>query len=165
MPITPFHFGPGAAVHAIAPRRISFLAFCAVNVLIDVESLYNLAQMHYPVQTFFHTYVGATVALAATVLIFRGLQALPRGWLPNFLGWRDLTFLQTTFGAALGAYSHVFLDSIMHQDIEPYWPFSLANPLLGAVSLAELHIGCVAAGVVGVILLVVRSKSRQGRAA
>ena len=42
MPITPFHFGPGAALHAISPRHVSFLAFCAANVLTDLESLYFL---------------------------------------------------------------------------------------------------------------------------
>ena len=42
MPFTPFHFGPGAALHALAPRHVSFMAFCGTNVLIDVESLVNL---------------------------------------------------------------------------------------------------------------------------
>ena len=42
MPVTPFHFGPGAALHAVAPKHVSFLAFCAANILIDLESLYNL---------------------------------------------------------------------------------------------------------------------------
>ena len=37
MPITPFHFGPGAALHVLAPRHVSFLAFCAANVVIDVK--------------------------------------------------------------------------------------------------------------------------------
>jgi len=42
-------------LQAIAPRHISFLAFCAANVLIDVESLYNLVQRRHPVHAFFHT--------------------------------------------------------------------------------------------------------------
>lgn len=166
MPITPFHFGPGAALHAIAPQRVSLLSFCTVNVLIDIESLYNLVHRNYPVHTFLHTYVGATVALGATVLIFRAAQALPvRRLFPNVFGWRDLTLIQTTFGAALGAYSHVFLDSIMHADIEPYWPFSQANPVFRIISLEALHLGCVAAGVIGVILLALRQRLRSGRVA
>jgi hypothetical protein len=36
MPITPFHFGPAVAVHAVSPKKVSFLAFCASNVLIGV---------------------------------------------------------------------------------------------------------------------------------
>lgn len=42
MPVTPFHFGPGALLHATAPRHVSFLAFCGANVLIDLEPLYYL---------------------------------------------------------------------------------------------------------------------------
>jgi hypothetical protein len=42
MPITPFHFGPGTAIHAIAPKHVSFLTFCSANVLIDIEPLYYM---------------------------------------------------------------------------------------------------------------------------
>lgn len=42
MPFTPFHFGPGAAIHALAPRKVSFIAFVAANVLMDVEPLYYM---------------------------------------------------------------------------------------------------------------------------
>ena len=61
MPFTPFHFGPGAALYAMAPRQLSFLAFCAANVLIDVEPLYYMLTDQYPWHRFFHTYVGATL--------------------------------------------------------------------------------------------------------
>ena len=63
MPFTPFHFGPGALVSAAARKYVSFLAFCAVNVLIDVESLYNMLTRQPRIHTFLHTYVGATVAI------------------------------------------------------------------------------------------------------
>ena len=32
MPFTPFHFGAGALVHSVAPKYVSFLAFCGANV-------------------------------------------------------------------------------------------------------------------------------------
>ena len=87
MPITPFHFGPGAAVHAIAPRHISFLAFCAANVLIDVETLYYMLTRQYPWHRFFHTYVGATIIVVATVVLFAALLKLASGMsLPNLFG-------------------------------------------------------------------------------
>lgn len=110
MPITPFHFGPGALVHAVAPRHVSFLSFCAANVLIDFESLYNLIYQQHPIHAFFHTYVGATLVIAAVVLLFLGLRAFAsRLWLPNLCRWRDLSSKQVAIGAALGAYSHVVL--------------------------------------------------------
>ena len=70
MPITPFHFGSGAAIHAAAPRYVSFLAFCATNILMDVEPLYYILTQQYPLHRFFHTYIGASIVAAATVGLF-----------------------------------------------------------------------------------------------
>jgi membrane-bound metal-dependent hydrolase YbcI (DUF457 family) len=151
MPITPFHFGPGAALHALAPRHISFLAFCAANVVIDVESLYNLLHRREPVHAFLHTYVGAT-------LVWLGLAAL--FWLA--LRWEAiasrvrLTLRQVAIGALLGAYSHVLLDSAMHADIRPLQPLSAANGLHRIVSVSALHWGCIAAGLAALLIIGIR---------
>jgi hypothetical protein len=151
MPITPFHFGPGAALHALAPRHVSFLAFCAANVVIDVESLYNLVYRREPVHAFLHTYVGAT-------LVWGGLAAL--FWLalrlPAIAERIRLTLRQVALGALLGAYSHVLLDSVMHVDIQPLQPLSAANALHRIVSLSALHWSCVAAGGAALLILGIR---------
>lgn len=157
MPITPFHFGPGALLHAVAPKHVSFLSFCFANVLIDFESLYNLIHQRHPVHAFFHTYVGATLTVLAVVMLFHGLRALAaRFWLPNLFCWRELTYKQVTIGAALGAYSHVAFDSLMHADIQPFSPLALNNVLLGIVSLNTLHLACAALGALGAVLAAVR---------
>lgn len=167
MPFTPFHFGPGAALHAIAPDQVSFLSFCAVNVLIDIESLYNLIGGHHPVHAFFHTYVGATIAVAATVVLFCLLRRVAKAvTLPNPLQWQQLTIRPVLIGAMLGGYSHIALDSIMHPDIRPLLPFSQTNMLLGAISLGWLHLLCVALGLggaVGVGLRVLISRGANER--
>jgi len=156
MPITPFHFGPGALLHAVAPKHVSFLAFCAANVLMDVESLYNLVHQRDPVHAFFHTYVGATLVIAAVVLLFLGLRAFAsRVWLPDLFRWRALGARQVAVGAALGAYSHVVLDSIMHGDIQPLSPFASGNALLGAIPLGTLHWACLGLGAVGCAVVAV----------
>ena len=61
MPVTPFHFGPGAALHSAAPARVSFIAFCVANVLIDGEPLYYMLAGAAWLHRFFHTYIGATL--------------------------------------------------------------------------------------------------------
>jgi hypothetical protein len=71
VPITPFHFGPGAAIYAAAPRYVSFFAFCAANILMDVEPLYYMLTQQYPLHRFFHTYIGASIVAAATVGLTR----------------------------------------------------------------------------------------------
>lgn len=157
MPITPFHFGPGALLHAVAPRHVSFLSFCAANVLIDFESLYNLLRRRHPVHAFFHTYLGATLVIAAVVLLFLGLRVFAsHSWLPKLFRWRELRSQQVAIGAALGAYSHVVLDSVMHRDIQPLSPFSFSNALLGVIPLSTLHLACLVLGALGGGLIAIR---------
>ena len=155
MPFTPFHFGPGALVHAAAPKYVSFLAFCGANVLVDVEPLYFMLTHQYPIHRFFHTYVGATVAAGIVV----GLFVLVRRVAPRVLDIFGLHTPQRARGGARcvpGTYSHVVLDSLMHADMHPFAPFSDANPLLGAVFLNTLHGFCLLAGLVGVVVIGLR---------
>jgi membrane-bound metal-dependent hydrolase YbcI (DUF457 family) len=157
MPFTPFHFGPGAALYALAPRHVSFLSFCVANILIDVEPLYYMLAQQYPLHRFFHTYIGATLVLVASFALF----VLAR-WLatfvsiPNLFQWLNFKPVPVAIGAAAGNYSHIMLDSVMHGDITPLAPLSEANILLGLISMDALHWSCVAAGLAGVVLLGVR---------
>ena len=48
----------------IKAARADGLAFCAANVVTDLESLYFLLTGQFPLHRFLHTYVGATVTLA-----------------------------------------------------------------------------------------------------
>lgn len=158
MPVTPFHFGPGAALHAASPRHVSFIAFCAANVLIDIESGYNLLRGADLVHAFLHTYVGATLATLVVVAVHWALLRLANRWhLPDLFRWRALSRRQVAIGAALGAYSHIVLDSIMHADMRPLAPFSERNVLLGILSWSELHMACAVCGAVGVAGLFVRN--------
>lgn len=150
MPVTPFHFGPGAALHAIAPRHVSFIAFCGANVLIDVEPLTYMLRHEYPLHRFFHTFAGASLVWPATILVFllaqRSAEVVP---IPNIFNWKSLTVSRVGIGAALGAYTHIVFDGLMHRDMHPLAPFSDENPLLGLVPLAWLHWFCIVAGIMG----------------
>jgi membrane-bound metal-dependent hydrolase YbcI (DUF457 family) len=157
MPITPFHFGPGAVIHALAPRRISFIGFVAGNVVIDIEPLYYILTDQYPLHRFFHTYIGASlILLAAPVIFIAAKRFAARFWLPNLFGWQQLTVWPVVCGAAAGVYSHIVFDSIMHGDIRPFSPFSDANPLHEIISLQALEWSCVTAGLVGLVILAAR---------
>jgi hypothetical protein len=102
------------------------------------------------VHGFFHTYIGASLVIGATLALFGVIRRLAqRLRLPNPFGWQQLTGRQVFLGAVLGGYSHVALDSVMHPDIRPLSPFSGANILLGSLSLGWLHMLCLALGAVG----------------
>ena len=164
MPFTPFHFGPGAVIHAVAPRRVSFIAFVAANVLIDVEPAYYMLTGQDTLHRFFHTYVGASVIAVATMLLFllarKAALSVP---LPNLLRWKELNLAQVIAGAAAGAYSHIVLDSVMHADIRPWAPFGQANSLYLLVSIDALQDFCIGAGAVAVVILAGQQLQRTRR--
>ncbi len=62
-------------------------------------------------------------------------------------------------GGALGGLTHPLLDGVMHADIRPFMPFAAENPLLGLIGRTQLHLLCVLAAFVGLILLVVRTSA------
>ena len=165
VPITPFHFGAGAAFHAAAPRRVSFLAFCAANCVIDCETIYNFLLGRLPLHRFLHTFVGATLVALSMVLLFVALRAVAaRHELQNSFGWQQLKFSAVALGAALGTHSHVFLDGIMHPDVRPFAPWSDNNPFFRLVTLQVLHLGCLLAGAIGVAAIYLRQKFSRGTA-
>ena len=164
MPITPFHFGPGALLHAVAPRQVSFIAFCSANVLMDIEPLYFMIARQPPLHRFFHTALGAALVTLAVFLLFRGAHGLDRRiLLPNPFDWQGLNRRQVVLGAAAGSYSHIVFDSIMHYDMRPLAPFSDMNPLLALVPLSVLHGFCLLAGIVALCILACRHIAQSWR--
>jgi membrane-bound metal-dependent hydrolase YbcI (DUF457 family) len=160
MPITPFHLGPGLALYGMT-RRADFWAFTAANVIIDVESIGNILRGARPVHTFLHSYAGASLTILPAAFV-------------GYLVWRVLVrrgradrtpgAIALLVGAALGAWSHVVLDSIMHLDMRPLAPWSDTNPLLRAIPVWALHVACGVLVVVGAVLVLRRRHKRRGSA-
>ena len=162
MPFTPFHFGPGIALYAAAPSQISLLAFCAANILIDVEPLYFMLTGQFPLHRFFHTYLGASLVPLLILMLFAGVRKLSSVIdFPPKLGFKHLTIREICVGAALGSYSHIVLDSLMHSDIRPFAPLSEANPFLGIIALDVLHWSCLVLGVAGCIVAIIRWNTKR----
>jgi len=163
MPFTPFHFGPGLLVKSVVPRWFSFSAFAASQVVIDIESLYWLRRDEWPVHRVLHTIVGGAlvgVAVAVGAMVVGGSFAARR------LRDRPALAAEARIGPALGGgvvggVSHSLLDGIMHADIRPFRPFTSANPLLARLDVVDLHLLCVAAGVLGLVVLLIRRPWRR----
>jgi hypothetical protein len=167
MPLPPFHFGPGLAAKSLAGRHFSFFIFGLSQFLIDLEPFYYILRQEPPLHRFLHSYLGASVLLVVVLVLGKPFcEFYWRRWNTSTQWLRrerkpqtaKISWLAATTGAAFGVYSHVFLDSIMHDDVRPFAPFSDANPLLHRITLAELHIGCVIAGVFGLMTLVTVKK-------
>ena len=56
-------------------------------------------------------------------------------------------------GALVGTYSHIFLDRIMHSDMQPFAPLSEVNALLHLISVGGLHLLYVLCGAFGALLM------------
>jgi hypothetical protein len=157
MPFTPLHFGPGLLAKSLAPRQLSFTAFAAAQVVIDCESGYHLlVARDWPVHRLAHTFLLATpIGLLAGLLTWATLRRLGAASRIAVLR-RDAGGRQCALGGLLGGATHPFLDGLIHRDIRPLAPFLSGNPFLGIVSRAELHVLCVAAGLLGLAILAAR---------
>lgn len=160
MPFTPFHFGVGIAAKAVFLRRFSLGLFVALQIVIDLESLYNLVYRRYPVHRFLHTFVGATLlALLASAFAFGIVSMWTSGPSGRVLPPRRLyaSLLATSLFAT---WSHVVLDGIMHRDARPLWPVTDSNPLLSLIRVGTLHRACLALGFFGLIIFAFRWPTR-----
>jgi len=163
VPITPFHFGVGAALHAVDPRRVSFLSFCLANCIVDCEPVYNILRGAYPLHRFLHTFLGATLVAAATVGLFLGARRFAAKWdVPNPFGWRSLSVEAVAIGALLGTYTHIVLDGIMHPDVRPFAPWSDSNLFYAFASVGWLHLVCLLAGAFGIGVIALRERLSSG---
>jgi len=155
MPATPFHFGPGLLIKAVAPRQFSMAAYSVAQVVIDIESGYYLLQGAYPVHRQAHTFLmGGLIGLACGLIVSRvGVWwARPRDLIPDALAAEYRLPIAVVSGI-FGGMFHSLLDGIMHGDMRPFRPFTDANPLYGLVSVRVLYLFCIVTGLVGAALL------------
>jgi hypothetical protein len=156
LPFTPFHFGPALLLKGAGPRRFSWTAFAAAQVLIDIEPLSRTIMEIRPAHGLVHTIPVATgVGLAAgvgTAVLGRALlrrRSKPPG--PRLKA--EATLSAALWGGALGGASHPVLDAVIHGDVAPFWPLVHGDPILGWVSPGVVILSCVAMGVAGYFLL------------
>lgn len=163
MPFTPFHFGPGLALKGIIGRRMSFSAFVAANVAIDVEPLYYMLRNDPPLHRELHTALGALALAIGLMLLWLLLRAGISRWGGRYRqrwlrGLSSSTPWAVWLGLLLGCGTHIALDSLMHVDMAPYAPFAGGNPLAGWISIAQLQWACLMAGIAGLPMVYLRSE-------
>jgi len=128
----------------------SLMVFGWTQIVMDVQPLIVLMTDEGHLHGFTHTYIGATIiailaGLTGKYLSQIGLWRL--GITPSMhtsVSWRV-----AIVSAFIGSFSHVFLDSIMHFDVQPFYPLTLNNPFLGIISIGLLHKLCLYSGFVG----------------
>lgn len=157
MPFTPYHFGPGLLIKSVFRKKFSLGIFILTQILIDFEVIWNLLKRNDRLHTFFHSYIGSCVVIIIAVIFAYFSRYLLKksiylkSLFSKFISSDSKPFF---FSAIIGAWSHVFLDSLMHADMTPLYPFSASNFFLNQISLLSLHLGCVLSGGIGAVIWV-----------
>ena len=166
MPITPFHIIAAAPIKAIIPRHFSWSIFTLTNIFIDLEPITYFIFTGVPSHKFFHSIFGATLIGLICALFFRklcgnyimkwnrNLHPIDRKWLEvrNY----KIHLYEGITGGLIGAWSHLILDSLMHHDIKPLWPFMTNNSLLGLLSPDLILYFCSGLFITGIVIFLYR---------
>lgn len=158
MPFTPFHFGPGLLIKSFA-QKFNLTIFIFSQIIIDLEPLYFIITNNPPVHRFLHTFAGSHIVVLISVAAGKpiceaGLYML--GKITRFKRELRISWAAALVSALAGAYSHVFLDSLMHRDMHPFAPLFDNNPFLRIVELNALHHACLISGFLGVLIYLIR---------
>ena len=151
MPFTPVHMGPGILIKAVLQSSFSLMVFGWSQIVMDVQPLIVMLTGEGHLHGFSHTYIGATLlailaGLSGKFLSELGLKILILSHRENpiVIRWK-VVFIS----ALIGTYSHVFLDSMMHSDVMPFYPFLNANVFLSWLTIDQLHKLCLYSGLFG----------------
>lgn len=144
MPFTPIHMGPGILIKSVLQSSFSLMVFGWTQIVMDIQPLIAILSGKGHLHGFTHTYIGAILiaifsAITGKYLSELGLKILriANNNPVKILWW--VSFLS----AFIGSFSHVLLDSIMHTDVEPFYPLTLSNSLQGIISISALHKLCL----------------------
>lgn len=166
MPVTPFHIIAAAPIKAIIPRHFSWSIFTLTNIVIDIEPITFFLFTGIPSHKFLHSILGATLMGLICALYFRKLcenyilkwnkklHPIDRKWFE--VKNSRINLFGGIAGGLIGAWSHLLLDSIMHQDIKPLWPIASENYLLGLLEPELISYTCLSFLAIGIIIFIIK---------
>lgn len=159
MPFTPFHMGPGILVKSLMHGSFSLMVFGWAQIVMDVQPLVVILRGEGHLHGFSHTYAGALILGCVAAVSGKYLSELGLYLLRLSSEWKGYLKWRVVFVSAyIGTLSHIVIDSIMHYDMEPYYPVSAANHMLGFTSVEMLHKLCLYSGVVGAVVFIATGK-------
>ena len=153
MPFTPIHMGPGLFIKALLQSSFSLMVFGWTQIVMDIQPLIVLLTGEGHLHGFTHTYMGAVLLAIFSALTGKYLSELGLNILGLFKPQSiTISWWVAFISAFIGSFSHVFLDSIMHTDVQPFYPVTLTNDFHGMVSVTLLHKLCMYSGLFGALI-------------
>lgn len=161
MPVTPFHMGPGLLIKSILQGYFSLIIFGWAQVLMDVQPLLAMVTGKGRIHGISHTYTGALLIAVFAAWTGKWIYRWCVKFMENdFTAYQKQLFnvpVRLTAGinfcsAFIGTISHVLLDSVMHPDVEPYYPINMENHLSLILSIAAIYKLCLLTGIAGTVI-------------
>ncbi len=155
MPFTPYHFGPGLLLGMILLPITNVTILLVASVILDIEPIVILLfNLNLPLHYVFHSYLGATIVAVLLALVawpFRNLiDSIQKAFNIN----QTITMSRFLLSALIGTYSHVFLDSFLYPEMNPFLPI-IGNPFVGLYPLLWIYRICVYSGAAGILLFII----------
>jgi hypothetical protein len=149
MPFTPYHFGPGLLLGVVLFPFVDISTMMIASVVLDIEPIAVIfLGFPSPLHGFLHSYLGATlVAIILSLVIWPMRDSLNS--IVSLFGLHQESSLRHIIPASfIGAYFHVFLDSFIYPEMNPFYPL-IGNPFIGALPVAFVYSSCVYLGLLG----------------
>lgn len=145
--------GPGLLIKALLQGSFSLMVFGWTQIVMDLQPLIAILTRQGKLHGFTHTYLGASLIAIFAAVTGRMLATWVLTRLQTAVNvGKDVRWWVALVSAFIGSFTHVILDSVMHRDMQPFFPLSPANDLLGIVSIETLHRFCLLSGVIGAVL-------------
>ena len=136
---------------ALLQGGFSLMIFGWSQIVMDIQPLLVMLTGEGHLHGFSHTYIGASLLAIFSIATGKHLaefglkvMKISDAGKPIVISWRI-----TSASAFIGTYSHVLLDSLMHRDMQPYYPYSLINNMLDIISVDTLNKACLYSGIIG----------------
>ena len=152
MPLTPYHIGPGILIKSLLRTSFSLAIFGWTQILMDLQPLFSILTGIGDLHGISHTYLGAIVIGIISAISGKFFINLASNY-DNEIKKIKSTSKITYISAFIGSFSHIVLDSIMHLDMEPFYPFSQENNILHFITINQLHDICIYTGIIGLFFI------------
>ena len=158
MPLTPFHLGPALLLVLIFLRYADLPTFLVANVIVDIEPMFILLfNLDYSYHQFLHTFLGGTIVALILTWIMNKFRGKLSPLLTFFKIEQKQSFRNILIASIFGIYTHILLDSRMHEDIRPFYPLDM-NPFLNESmsSVLGVYMLCIWSFIGGLVVYAVR---------
>jgi len=156
MPFTPYHFGPGLLLGVVLFPLIDISTMIVASVVLDLEPLaVILLNLQSPLHGFFHSYLGATIVAVILSLAIWPVRSSLNTIVSLFGLQQESSFRQILPASLIGVYSHVFLDSFIYSEMNPFFPLT-GNPFIGILMVSDVYNCCFYLGLLGLGVYIFR---------